>query len=492
MYYVPDGTKECGYYECKKCGNRFLSMQTMKRIPCPDCEAEIDYEIGPDESLEDVLDTAELIQKIEGEEVVARLATRNFVFPEKEFNEPEAARKTVQTKTEDLQQKRNVLSRQIGMAKKNGEDASALMAEAAQIPEELTKLEAELDDIRTRLNDMLLRIPNLPHESVPVGKDESENVEVRRWGTPREFDFEVKDHVDVGAPLGLDFDTAAKESGARFAFMRGQIARLHRALAQFMLDTHTRENGYVECYTPYIVTASTMQGTGQLPKFEEDLFAAKKGGAFGEQEQMYLVPTAEVTLTNQVAGMMLSYKDLPLKVTAHTPCFRSEAGAYGRDTRGMIRQHQFDKVEMVRIVRPETSYDDLEEMTHNAEGILQKLGLPYRVVALSTGDMGFGATKTYDLEVWIPAQNTYREISSCSNCEAFQARRMGARFKDENGKTQYVHTLNGSGLAVGRTLVAVLENYQNADGSVTVPEALRPYMGGVEVLRPIEGGVFAH
>jgi len=425
-------------------------------------------------------------------EVVARLATRNFVFPEKEFNELETARKTVQTKTEDLQQKRNVLSRQIGMAKKNGEDASALMAEAAQIPEELTKLEAELDDIRTRLNDMLLRIPNLPHESVPVGKDESENVEVRRWGTPREFDFEVKDHVDVGAPLGLDFDTAAKESGARFAFMRGQIARLHRALAQFMLDTHTRENGYVECYTPYIVTASTMQGTGQLPKFEEDLFAAKKGGAFGEQEQMYLVPTAEVTLTNQVAGMMLSYKDLPLKVTAHTPCFRSEAGAYGRDTRGMIRQHQFDKVEMVRIVRPETSYDDLEEMTRNAEGILQKLGLPYRVVALSTGDMGFGATKTYDLEVWIPAQNTYREISSCSNCEAFQARRMGARFKDENGKTQYVHTLNGSGLAVGRTLVAVLENYQNADGSVTVPEALRPYMGGVEVLRPIEGGVFAH
>ena len=414
------------------------------------------------------------------------------MFPEKEFNELEAARKTVQTKTEDLQQKRNVLSRQIGMAKKNGEDASALMAEAAQIPEELTKLEAELDDIRTRLNDMLLRIPNLPHESVPVGKDESENVEVRRWGTPREFDFEVKDHVDVGAPLGLDFDTAAKESGARFAFMRGQIARLHRALAQFMLDTHTRENGYVECYTPYIVTASTMQGTGQLPKFEEDLFAAKKGGAFGEQEQMYLVPTAEVTLTNQVAGMMLSYKDLPLKVTAHTPCFRSEAGAYGRDTRGMIRQHQFDKVEMVRIVRPENSYDDLEEMTHNAEGILQKLGLPYRVVALSTGDMGFGATKTYDLEVWIPAQNTYREISSCSNCEAFQARRMGARFKDENGKTQYVHTLNGSGLAVGRTLVAVLENYQNADGSVTVPEALRPYMGGVEVLRPIEGGVFAH
>ena len=425
-------------------------------------------------------------------EVVARLATRNFTFPEQEFNELEAARKSVQTKTEDLQQKRNTLSRQIGMAKKNGEDASALMAEAAKLPEELSKLEAELEDIRTRLNDMMLRIPNLPHESVPVGKDETENVEVRRWGTPREFDFEVKDHVDVGGPLGLDFDTAAKESGSRFAFMRGQICRLHRALAQFMLDTHTRENGYIECYTPNIVSASTMQGTGQLPKFEEDLFAAKKGGAYGDQEQMYLVPTAEVTLTNQVAGMMMSYKDLPLKVTAHTPCFRSEAGAYGRDTRGMIRQHQFDKVEMVRIVRPEHSYDDLEEMTRNAEGILQKLGLPYRVVALSTGDMGFGATKTYDLEVWLPAQNTYREISSCSNCEAFQARRMGARFKDENGKTQYVHTLNGSGLAVGRTMVAVLENYQNADGSVTVPEALRPYMGGVEVLRPTEDGLFAH
>ncbi len=425
-------------------------------------------------------------------EVVARLKTRGFVFPEQEFNELEAARKSVQTKTEDLQQQRNTLSKQIGMAKKAGEDASALMEAAARIPAELSDLEKELDDIRTRLNDLLLRIPNLPHESVPVGKDETENVEVRRWGTPRTFDFEVRDHVDVGEKLGMDFDTAAKESGARFCFMRGQVARLHRALAQFMLNTHTRENGYIECYTPYIVTASTMQGTGQLPKFEEDLFAAKKGGASSDQEQMYLVPTAEVTLTNQVAGMILSYKDLPLKVTAHTPCFRSEAGAYGRDTRGMIRQHQFDKVEMVRITRPEHSYDDLEEMTRNAEGILQKLGLPYRVVALSTGDMGFGATKTYDLEVWIPAQNTYREISSCSNCEAFQARRMGARFKDENGKVQLVHTLNGSGLAVGRTLVAVLENYQNADGSVTVPEALRPYMGGVEVLRPTEEGAFPH
>lgn len=417
-------------------------------------------------------------------EVVARLKTRNFDFPEAEFNALEAERKSVQTKTEELQAKRNTLSKQIGLAKKSGEDASALMAEAGRIPEELSALETKLDEIRTKLEAMMLRVPNLPHESVPVGKDESENVEVRRWGTPRTFDFEVKDHVDVGGPLGLDFDTAAKLSGSRFCFMRGQVARLHRALAQFMLNTHTQENGYTECYTPYIVTASTMRGTGQLPKFEEDLFAAKKGGAEGDGEQMYLVPTAEVTLTNQVSGRMLKASELPILVTAHTPCFRSEAGAYGRDTRGMIRQHQFDKVEMVRIVSPERSYAHLEQMTANAEGILQKLGLPYRVVALSTGDMGFSAAKTYDLEVWLPAQNTYREISSCSNCEDFQARRMGTRFKDEEGRTRYVHTLNGSGLAVGRTLVAVLENYQNADGSVTVPEVLRPYMGGLEVLRP--------
>lgn len=417
-------------------------------------------------------------------EVVARLAARGFQFPEEEFNRLEAERKSVQTRTEELQAQRNTLSKQIGMAKKAGEDASALMAEAARIPEELADLEKELDRIRTDLENLLLRIPNIPHESVPVGRDETENVEVRRWGTPRTFDFEVKDHVDVGAPLGLDFDAAAKLSGARFAFMRGQVARLHRALAQFMLDTHTTENGYTECYTPYVVTASTLRGTGQLPKFEEDLFAAKKGGATGEGEQMYLIPTAEVTLTNQVTGRMLKPSDLPILVTAHTPCFRSEAGAYGRDTRGMIRQHQFDKVEMVRIVRPEDSYEHLEQMTKNAEGILQKLGLPYRVITLCTGDMGFGAAKTYDLEVWIPAQNTYREISSCSNCEDFQARRMGTRFKDENGRTRLVHTLNGSGLAVGRTLVAVLENYQNADGSVTVPEVLRPYMGGLEVLRP--------
>lgn len=417
-------------------------------------------------------------------EVVARLKTRNFDFPEAQFNDLENRRKVVQTKTEELQARRNALSKEIGRLKKAGEDASAVLAEAAEIPADLAKLEAELDTIRTELNDLMLRIPNLPSETTPIGKDETENVEVRRWGTPRTFDFDVKDHVDVGAPLGMDFDTAAKLSGSRFVFLRGQVARLHRALAQFMLDTHVAEHGYTECYTPYIVTASTMQGTGQLPKFEEDLFAAKKGGASSDQEQMYLVPTAEVTLTNQVAGKILRNDELPIKVTAHTPCFRSEAGAYGRDTRGMIRQHQFDKVEMVRIEHPDHSWAALEELTHDAEDILQKLGLPYRVMALSTGDIGFGSAKTYDLEVWLPAQNTYREISSCSNCVDFQARRMGARFKDENGRTRYVHTLNGSGLAVGRTLVAVLENYQNADGSVTVPEVLRKYMGGVEVLRP--------
>lgn len=417
-------------------------------------------------------------------EVVAKLKTRNFDFPVDAFNDLENRRKVVQTKTEELQARRNALSKEIGMKKKAGEDASELLAQAAEIPEALNGLSAELDAIKDELNAMLLGIPNLPSDTTPLGKDESENVEVRRWGTPRTFDFEVKDHVDVGAPLGMDFDTAAKLSGSRFVFMRGQVARLHRALAQFMIDLHVNEHGYTECYTPYIVTASTMQGTGQLPKFEEDLFAAKKGGAYSDQEQMYLVPTAEVTLTNQVSGKILKASDLPIKVTAHTPCFRSEAGAYGRDTRGMIRQHQFDKVEMVRIERPENSWAALEELTAEAEAVLQKLNLPYRVMALSTGDIGFSSAKTYDLEVWLPAQNTYREISSCSNCVDFQARRMGARFKDENGRTRLVHTLNGSGLAVGRTLVAVLENYQNADGSVTVPEALRPYMGGVEVLRP--------
>lgn len=417
-------------------------------------------------------------------EVIARLATRPFAFPEKEFNALENERKDIQTKTEELQALRNQLSKQIGMAKKSGGDAASLMAEAAAIPEKLTELEQKLSDVRTRLNDLLMSIPNLPHESVPVGRDERDNVEQRRWGTPRTFDFPIKDHVDVGAPLGMDFDTAAKLSGARFCFMKGQVARLHRALAQFMLDTHTQEHGYTECYTPYIVTGDTMRGTGQLPKFEEDLFAAKKGGQDGKGEKLYLIPTAEVTLTNSVSGQMLKASDLPIKVTALTPCFRSEAGAYGRDTRGMIRQHQFDKVEMVRVTRDDDSYQHLEELTHCAEVILQKLGLPYRVVLLCTGDMGFGSAKTFDIEVWLPAQNNYREISSCSNCEAFQARRMGTRYKDEKGKTHFVHTLNGSGLAVGRTLVAILENYQNADGSVTVPEVLRPYMGGLEKLTP--------
>ena len=417
-------------------------------------------------------------------EVIARLATRPFAFPEKEFNALENERKEIQTKTEELQALRNQLSKQIGMAKKSGGDAASLMAEAAAIPEKLSELEQKLADVRTRLNDLLMSIPNLPHESVPVGRDERDNVEQRRWGTPRTFDFPVKDHVDVGAPLGMDFDTAAKLSGARFCFMRGQIARLHRALAQFMLDTHTQEHGYTECYTPYIVTGDTMRGTGQLPKFEEDLFAAKKGGQEGKGENLYLIPTAEVTLTNSVSGQMLKASDLPIKLTALTPCFRSEAGAYGRDTRGMIRQHQFDKVEMVRVTRDDDSYQHLEDLTHCAEVILQKLGLPYRVVLLCTGDMGFGSAKTFDIEVWLPAQNNYREISSCSNCEAFQARRMGTRYKDEKGKTHFVHTLNGSGLAVGRTLVAILENYQNADGYVTIPESLRPYMGGQEKLVP--------
>ena len=418
------------------------------------------------------------------DEVIARLNTRHYTFPTEAFAALEAERKDLQKKTEDIQNKRNALSKEIGIGKRQGTDVTALMEEAAQLPEKVAELERALEDVRNRLEALMLSVPNVPHASVPVGEDEKDNPEVRRWGTPRTFDFPIKDHVDVGAPLGMDFEAAAKLSGARFCFMRGQVARLHRALAQFMLDTHTTENGYTECYTPYVVSAKTMQGTGQLPKFAEDLFAAKKGGQEREGEDMYLIPTAEVSLTNMVAGCLLKDTDLPMKITAHTPCFRSEAGSYGRDTRGMIRQHQFDKVEMVRIVEPENSYEHLDEMVRNAEGILQKLGLPYRVITLCTGDMGFGAAKTFDLEVWLPAQNTYREISSCSNCEDFQARRMGTRVKGKDGKPRYVHTLNGSGLAVGRTLVAVLENYQNADGSVTVPEVLRPYMGGVEVLRP--------
>jgi seryl-tRNA synthetase len=357
------------------------------------------------------------------------------------------------------------------------------MAQVANLGDELKAAEERLAVIQAQMQEFLLGVPNLPHDSVPLGKSEADNMEVRRWGAPRTFEFEVRDHVDVGAALGLDFDTGAKLTGARFTFMKGPVARLHRALAQFMLDVQTLEHGYTECYTPYIVNADTLRGTGQLPKFEADLFAVKKGGQEGEGETLYLIPTSEVTLTNTVRDEIVPLDALPIKLTGHTPCFRSEAGSYGRDTRGMIRQHQFDKVEMVQIAHPEQSYAVLEEMVGHAEAILQKLGLPYRVVALCTGDMGFGASKTYDLEVWLPAQNTYREISSVSNCEAFQARRMQARFRSAQNKPELVHTLNGSGLAVGRTLVAVLENYQNADGSVTVPQALRPYLGGLELLK---------
>ncbi|WP_341686751.1 serine--tRNA ligase [Limnohabitans sp.] len=421
--------------------------------------------------------------------VIARLQTRKnpqAFLDVDAFRALESERKTLQTRTEELQAQRNSLSKQIGMLKGKGQhaEADAVMAQVGSIKTELDASAARLDLIQAELQDLLLAVPNLPHESVPVGAGEEGNVVVRSWGTPKTFDFEVKDHVTVGEKLGLDFDTGIKLAGSRFTFMRGPIAQLHRALAQFMLDTQTREHGYTECYTPYIVNADTLRGTGQLPKFEEDLFAANKGGQDGgeDKQELYLIPTSEVTLTNVVRGEILAEADLPIKMTAHTPCFRSEAGSAGRDTRGMIRQHQFDKVEMVQIVHPDKSYEALEEMTGHAEAILQKLGLPYRVMSLCTGDMGFGATKTYDLEVWVPAQGVYREISSVSNCEAFQARRLQARFKNAQGKNELVHTLNGSGLAVGRALVAVLENYQNADGSVTVPEVLRPYMGGVAQL----------
>lgn len=432
--------------------------------------------------------------------VVARLKARKFDFPAEEFRTLEADRKATQTATENLQAKRNAASKQIGIAKSKGEDASAILAEVAGLGDELKAAEAKLSEIQAKMQDLMLNVPNLPHESVPQGNDETQNVEVRKVGTPHVFDFLVKDHTDVGTPLGLDFDTGAKLSGARFTLMRGQIAKLHRAIAQFMLDTQTEQHGYTECYTPYIVNSTTLQGTGQLPKFENDLFQVSFGGSTNKsvgvdlyvntatQEtsavnaNWYLIPTSEVTLTNTVRDEIVSAEALPIKLTAHTPCFRSEAGSYGKDTKGMIRQHQFDKVEMVQIVHPEKSYEALEEMVGHAENILKALELPYRVVSLCTGDMGFGAAKTYDLEVWLPAQNTYREISSVSNCEAFQARRLQARFRNAQGKPELVHTLNGSGLAVGRTLVAVLENYQNADGSVTIPKVLQPYMNGKTVL----------
>jgi seryl-tRNA synthetase len=394
----------------------------------------------------------------------------------------EAERKQIQTRTEELQSQRNSLSKQIGMLKSKGEDTAPVMAQVGGIGDELKQSAERLDGIQSDLSAMLLAVPNLPHESVPVGTDESGNIEARRWGTPQTYAFTPKDHVDLGEPLGLDFEMGARLSGSRFSFLKGPMARLHRALAQFMLDVQTQEHGYTECYTPYLVQAKALEGTGQLPKFEQDLFHVTSGDGDASGSKWYLIPTSEVTLTNTVADTVLPQDQLPIKLTGHTPCFRSEAGSAGRDTRGMIRQHQFDKVEMVQVTTPEQSYEALEQMVGHAEAVLQKLELPYRVMSLCTGDMGFGAAKTYDLEVWLPAQNTYREISSVSNCEAFQARRMQARFKNAQGKNELVHTLNGSGLAVGRALVAVLENHQQADGSIRVPVALRPYLGGLEVL----------
>jgi seryl-tRNA synthetase len=424
--------------------------------------------------------------------VVARLETRGTpqeYLDVERYSALEAERKRIQTRTEELQARRNALSRQIGQHKAKGEDASVPMAEVAGIADELKSGADRLDAIQAELGQMLMSVPNLPHDSVPVGTDEKANVEVRRWGEPRSFGFTVRDHVDVGTPLGLEFDTGAALSGSRFTFLRGPAARLHRALAQFMLDLQTGEHGYTECYTPYIVNREILEGTGQLPKFEQDMFWVSRGRSADEEGEehapQYLISTSEISLTNTVRHRILDAAELPIRLTAHSPCFRSEAGSAGRDTRGMIRQHQFDKVEMVQVVHPEQSYDTLEQMVGHAEAVLQRLQLPYRVVALSTGDLGFSAAKTYDLEVWLPAQEAYREISSCSNCEAFQARRMQARFRNAQGKPDLVHTLNGSGLAVGRTLVAVLENFQQADGSVEVPAALRPYLGGAETLRPV-------
>ncbi|MEO8133124.1 MAG: serine--tRNA ligase [Betaproteobacteria bacterium] len=411
--------------------------------------------------------------------VAEALARRGYTLDVAAFQALENERKAIQVRTQALQAQRNAASKQIGIAKGRGEDASALLAEVAGAGDEQAACEARLDAIQLRLRELMLEMPNLAHADVPVGRAEESNVEVRKWGTPRTFAFTPKDHTDIGENLGqLDFAAAAKLAGARFSLLRGGLARLHRALAQFMLDTHTQDHGYVECYTPYIVNAASLLGTGQLPKFEEDMFAVTKGGAEGDAEKMYLISTSEITLTNQVRDQIVPLDALPLKFTAHSPCFRSEAGSYGKDTRGMIRQHQFDKVELVWITQPDKSYEALERLTADAEAILQKLELPYRVMALCTGDMGFGSAKTYDLEVWLPAQNTYREISSCSNCEAFQARRMQARFRNAQGKAELVHTLNGSGLAVGRALVAVLENHQNADGTINIPGVLQPYMGG--------------
>lgn len=414
------------------------------------------------------------------------LATRNFNLDVDKLSALEEQRKDLMVRTQDLQAKRNSLSKSIGQAIREGKDVSAIKAEVSAIGDELDTTKKQQDAVLAEIESIALTIPNLPHESVPVGADEEANVEVRRWGTPRTFDFEIKDHVALGEGLGqLDFENARKISGARFALMKGPICALHRALVQLMIDLHCNKQGYTEVYVPYLVNMDSLYGTGQMPKFGEDLFLTKlSGNADGDDvnRQFALIPTAEVPLTNMVRGEIIPEDELPIKVTAHTPCFRSEAGSAGRDTRGLIRMHQFDKVEMVQIVRPEDSYDALEQLTNDAESVLQALELPYRVITLSTGDMGFSAAMTHDLEVWLPAQNTYREISSCSNCTDFQARRMQARLRRKDGKIELVHTLNGSGLAVGRTLVAVMENYQNADGSITVPKALRPYLNGLEVI----------
>ena len=412
--------------------------------------------------------------------VAKRLATRGFQFPE-EFQTLEQERKVLQTRAQELRAKRNQASKLIGQAMGKGEDASAIMMQVANLGDELKTAETRFEELQVKLQELLLVIPNIPHESVPFGKSPEDNAEVRKVGNLRKFDFPVKDHVDLGEGLQqLDFATASKISGARFVLMKGELARLHRAITQFMLDVHSNEHGYTEIYAPYLVNPDSMFGTGQLPKFEADLFSVQKS----ESEKLYLIPTAEVPVTNMVRDEILPLESLPLKFVCHSPCFRSEAGSYGKDTRGMIRQHQFDKVELVQVVHPSKSYDVLEELTTHAETILKKLGLPYRVVILCTGEMGFAAAKTYDIEVWLPGQNAYREISSCSNFEAFQARRMQARFRNEKGKPELVHTLNGSGLAVGRTLIAIMENCQNAGGGIEIPTALRPYMGGLKVVDP--------
>jgi seryl-tRNA synthetase len=417
--------------------------------------------------------------------VAARLQQRGYVLDRDKFERVEAERKAIQTRTETLQAKRNTLSKQIGAAKSRGEAAVEAMAEVRSIGDELTALERELAAIQAGLREWMLGMPNLPHVSVPVGHSEADNVEARRWGIPRAFEFAPRDHVDVGTAVGgLEFESSAKLAGARFYTLRGAVARLHRALSQFMLDLHTSEHGYTECYVPYIVNAETMTGTGQLPKFEDDLFRVIKGGA-NDDARLYLIPTAEVSLTNLQRNEIIPGDRLPLKLTAHTPCFRSEAGSYGKDTHGIMRVHQFDKVELVQIVHPDDSYAALEEITGQAEQVLQRLGLPYRVVTLCTADLGFAAAKTYDVEVWLPSQHAFREISSCSNCEAFQARRMQTRFRDGQGKPQLVSTLNGSALAVGRTLLAVLENFQRADGGVDIPPPLQPYMGGMSLIAPL-------